>query len=99
MPVERGDPAVCSGSNKMGGKGDMTKTPSGLQDLGKSVYDKAKAEPTKRLCGLYVHVCKMETLQEPYGMTKKNDGAPGNDGSRFEVMEGSDAESLVQQIR
>jgi len=42
---ERG-PAVCSGSNNMGGKGDMTKTPSSLQDLSKSLYDKAKAEPT-----------------------------------------------------
>src|SRR5258707_11573621 len=99
MPVERGDPAVCSGSNKMGGKGDMTKTPSGLQDLSKSLYDKAKAEPTKRFWGLYVHVCKMETLQEAYEMTKKNDGAPGIDGVTFEVIEESGAESFMQQIR
>src|SRR5437016_14676055 len=87
MPAERGNPAVCNGSNKMGGKGDMTKTPSSLQDLSKSLYDKAKAEPTKRFWGLYVHVCKMETLQEAYEMTKKNDGAPGIDGVTFEVIE------------
>ena len=58
----------------------MTKTPSSLQDLSKSLYDKAKAEPTKRFWGLYVHVCKKETLQEAYRMAKKNNGAPGIDG-------------------
>src|SRR5258706_809621 len=99
MPVERGDPAVCSGSNNMGGKGDMTKTPSSLQDLSKSLNDKAKAEPTKRFWGLYVHVCKKETLQEAYRMAKKNNGAPGIDGVTFEAIEESGAESFLQQIR
>jgi RNA-directed DNA polymerase len=99
MSVERGDPAVCSGSNNMGGKGDMTKTPSSLQDLSKSLYDKAKAEPTKRFWGLYVHVCKKETLQEAYRMAKKNNGAPGIDGVTFEAIEESGAESFLQQIR
>jgi RNA-directed DNA polymerase len=99
MPVERGNPAVCNGSNNMGGKGDMTKTPGSLQDLSKSLYDKAKAEPTKRFWGLYVHVCKMETLQEAYEMAKKNDGAPGIDGVTFEVIEERGAESFLQQIR
>jgi len=50
----------------------MIKTPSSLQDLSKSLYDKAKAEPNWRFWGLYVHVCKMETLQEAYQMAKKN---------------------------
>ena len=77
----------------------MTKTPSSLQDLSKSLYDKAKAEPTKRFWGLYVHVCKMETLQEAYQMAKKNDGAPGIDGVTFEAIEESGAESFLQQIR
>jgi RNA-directed DNA polymerase len=77
----------------------MTKTPGSLQDLSKSLYDKAKAEPTKRFWGLYVHVCKMETLQEAYEMTKKNNGAPGIDGVTFEVIEESGAESFLQQIR
>jgi RNA-directed DNA polymerase len=99
MPVERGDPAVCSGSNNMGGKGDMTKTPSSLQDLSKSLYDKAKAEPTKRFWGLYVHICKKETLQEAYRMAKKNNGAPGIDGVTFDAIEESGAESFLQQIR
>jgi hypothetical protein len=77
----------------------MTKTPSSLQDLSKSLYDKAKAEPTKRFWGRYVHVCKLETLQEAYEMTKKNDGAPGINGVTFEVIEESGAESFLQQIR
>jgi len=77
----------------------MTKTPSSLQDLSKSLYDKAKAEPTKRFWGLYVHVCKMETLQEAYRMAKKNNGAPGIDGVTFEAIEESGAESFLQQIR
>src|SRR2546430_17003824 len=99
MPADRGTPVGCNGSNKMGGKGDMTKTPSSLQDLSKSLCDKAKAEPTKRFWGLYVHVCKTETLQEAYEMKKKNDGAPGIDGVTFEVIEESGADSFLQQIR
>ena len=77
----------------------MTKTPSSLQDLSKSLYDKAKAEPTKRFWGLYVHVCKKETLQEAYRMAKKNNGAPGIDGVTFEAIEESGAESFLRQIR
>ena len=77
----------------------MTKTPSSLQDLSKSLYDKAKAEPTKRFWGLYVHVCKKETLQEAFRMAKKNNGAPGIDGVTFEAIEESGAESFLQQIR
>ena len=60
--MERRDPAVCNSSDNMGGKGEMTKTPISLQDLRRRIYVKAKAEPSWRFWGLYVHVCKMETL-------------------------------------
>ena len=80
MSVEPRDPAVSSGSNNKGGKGEMTKAPISLQDLRRSLYVKAKAEPTWRFWGLYVHICKMETLREAYQMAKANDGAPGIDG-------------------
>src|ERR1700688_3994019 len=99
MSVEGGDPAVGRGSDKMGGKGGMTKTPGSLQDLSKSLYDKAKAEPSWRFWGLYVHVCKMETLREAYRMARSNNGAPGIDGVTFEAIEESGAESFLVQIR
>jgi len=99
MVVEQRGPAVCNDSNKKEGKGDMTKTPVSLQDLRRSLYIKAKAEPAWRFWGLYVHVCKMETLQEAYRMAKKNDGAPGIDGVTFEAIEEGGEESFLQQIR
>ena len=77
----------------------MIKPPSSLQDLRKSLYVKAKAEPAWRFWGLYVHVCKMETLQEAYRMAKSNDGAPGIDGVTFEAIEESGVESFLKQIQ
>src|SRR6266446_2215580 len=99
MSVEQRGPAVCNGSNKTGGKGGMIKTPSSLQDLSKSLYDKAKAEPNWRFWGLYVHVCKMETLQEAYQMAKKNNGAPGIDGVTFDAIEESGLGGFLKQIQ
>ena len=61
----------------------MTKAPISLQDLRRRLYVKAKAEPTWRFWGLYVHVCKRETLREAYRLAKANDGAPGIDGVTF----------------
>jgi RNA-directed DNA polymerase len=83
----------------MGGKGEMTKAPISLQDLRRSLYVKAKAEPAWRFWGLYVHVCKMETLYEAYRMAKENDGAPGIDGVTFEAIEESGVEGFLKQIR
>ena len=77
----------------------MTKASGSLQDLRRGIYVKAKAEPSWRFWGLYVHVCKMETLQEAYLMAKKNRGAPGIDGVTFEDIEAQGAERFLQQIR
>src|SRR5215471_61189 len=99
MSAERRGPAACNGSNKTRGKGEMTKTPINLQDLRRSLYVKAKAEPTWRFWGLYVHVCKMETLQEAYRMAKSNDGAPGIDGVTFKAVEESGVEGFLKQIQ
>src|SRR5256884_2690824 len=77
----------------------MIKAPISLQDLRRSLYVKAKAEPTWRFWGLYVHICKMETLYEAYQMAKSNDGAPGIDGVTFEAIEESGGESFLRQIR
>src|SRR5882724_9954554 len=99
MAVERRGPAVSNDSNKKGGKGDMTKTPISLQDLRRSLYIKAKTEPAWRFWGLYVHVCKMETLHEAYLLAKKNNGAPGIDGVTFEAIEQSGVEAFLRQIQ
>lgn len=77
----------------------MTKAPISLQDLRRNLYVKAKAEPTWRFWGLYVHICKTETLHEAYQMAKSNDGAPGIDGVTFEAIEESGVESYLKQIR
>jgi len=77
----------------------MIKAPVSLQDLRRRLYIKAKAEPAWRFWGLYVHVCKMETLQEAYEMAKSNDGAPGVDGVTFEAIEESGVENFLKQIR
>jgi RNA-directed DNA polymerase len=77
----------------------MRKAPISLQDLRRSLYVKAKAEPAWRFWGVYVHVCKLETLREAYQMAKKNDGAPGIDGVTFEDIERSGVEEFLEQIK
>jgi RNA-directed DNA polymerase len=77
----------------------LRKTPISLQDLRRSLYVKAKAETTWRFWGLYVHICKMETLREAYQMAKKNDGAPGIDEQSFEDIEESGREEFLKQIQ
>jgi len=77
----------------------MTKASITLQDLRRRLYVKAKAETTWRFWGLYVHVCKMETLRQAYALAKENDGAPGVDGVTFEAIEAQGVEGFLEQIR
>jgi hypothetical protein len=77
----------------------MTNAPINLQDLRRRIYVKAKTEPTWHFWGLYVHVCKKETLQQAYEMAKSNDGAPGIDGVTFEAIEESGVESFLRLIQ
>ena len=83
----------------MEGRDEMTKASGSLQDLRRGIYVKAKAEPSWRFWGLYVHVCKLETLQEAYEMARKNNGAPGIDGVTFEDIEAQGVVSFLVQIR
>src|SRR5258707_8875419 len=64
------------------GKDAMTKASIDLQDLARRLYVKAKAEPSWRFWGLYVHVCKMETLRAAYAMPNKTMGPRESTGSR-----------------
>jgi len=77
----------------------MTKAPISLQELRRRIYIKAKAEKHWRFWGLYVHVCKTETLYEAYALAKANDGAPGVDGVTFKAIEDGGVESFVEQIQ
>lgn len=77
----------------------MIKAPIDLQDLRRRLYAKAKAEPAWRFWGLYVHICKMDTLREAYALAKKNDGAPGIDGVTFEAIEAGGVETFLGQLR
>jgi len=77
----------------------MTKAPVTLQDLQRKIYTKAKVDPSWRFWGLYVHVCKLETLRTAYEMAKANDGAPGIDGVTFDAIEAAGVESFLAQLR
>ena len=77
----------------------MTNTPISLQDLRRSIYVKAKAEPSWCFWGLYVHICKMETLREAYTLARKNNGAPGVDGVTFADIEAQGVEKFLEQIQ
>ena len=97
--MERRGPAICNVSNIGAGKDEMTKASIDLQDLRRRIYVKAKAEPSWRFWGLYVHVCKMETLRAAYEMARQNDGAPGVDGVTFEAIEAQGVGALLEQLR
>src|SRR3954447_5941090 len=77
----------------------MRKAPISLQDLRRRLYIKAKTEPTWRFWGLYVHVCKQETLREAYRLAKANNGAPGIDGVTFAAVEAEGVEGFLDQLR
>ena len=76
----------------------MIKASNNLQDLRRRIYVKAKAETTWRFWGLYVHVCKMETLRAAYALAEKNDGAPGVDGVTFAAIETQGVDAFLEQI-
>jgi RNA-directed DNA polymerase len=69
-----------------------------LQELRRRIYRKAKAEKTWRFWGLYVHVCKMESLRAAYQEAKANDGAPGLDGMSFGAIEAEGVEKFLAAI-
>jgi len=76
----------------------MIKASINLQELRKKIYLKAKSEKTWRFWGLYVHVCKMETLRQAYKLAKKNNGAPGIDGVTFEAIEEAGLDDFLSKM-
>ena len=99
MPGEQRDPAVNNLPTTLGGRDEMIKASISLQDLRRKIYLKAKTDKAWRFWGLYVHVCKMETIQAAYKNAKENDGAPGIDRVTFEEIEKVGVEGFLEQIR
>jgi RNA-directed DNA polymerase len=77
----------------------MTKAPVNLQELRRRIYRKAKSEKTHRFWGLFVHVTKIETLEEAYRIAKSNGGAAGVDGQKFEDIESAGRPAFLAAVR
>ncbi len=77
----------------------MRKAPISLQDLRRRIYTKAKAEPSWRFWGLYVHIGTRETLREAYRLAQANNGAPGVDGVTFEAIEALGVDAFLAPIQ
>ena len=77
----------------------MTTASISLQDLRRKIYVKAKADQSWRFWGLYVHVCRWETLTEAYKLAKQNKGAPGVDGISFDDIEHEGVQQFLDDIQ
>ena len=77
----------------------MTRPLISLQDLQRRIYAKAKSESSWRFWGLFVHVCKLETLHEAYRLAKANGGAPGVDGVTFAAIESGGVDEFLGELR
>ena len=77
----------------------MIKTPIRLQELRRRIYRKAKSATTHRFWGLFVHITKIETLEEAYRIAKGNGGAPGTDGQRFQDIESAGLAAFLEAVR
>ncbi|MGH8161368.1 MAG: group II intron reverse transcriptase/maturase [Gammaproteobacteria bacterium] len=77
----------------------MIKAPIDLQELRRRIYRKAKSDKKHRFWGLFVHVTKLETLEEAYRRAKQNGGAPGIDGCSFADIEASGVTTFLEAVR
>jgi group II intron reverse transcriptase/maturase len=77
----------------------MTKASSNLQELRRRIYRKAKSATTHRFWGLFVHITKIETLEEAYRIAQGNGGAPGIDGQRFQDIESAGLMAFLEAVR
>lgn len=77
----------------------MIKAPIDLQELRRRIYRKAKSDKTHRFWGIFVHIAKMQTLEEAYRIAKRNGGVPGLDGQTFEAIEAGGLDTFLAEIR
>jgi RNA-directed DNA polymerase len=77
----------------------MIKAPINLQELRRRIYRKAKSDKTHRFWGIFVHITKLETLEEAYCVAKRNGGVPGIDGQTFEDIERTGLPKFLAAVR
>jgi group II intron reverse transcriptase/maturase len=70
-----------------------------LQELRRRIYRKAKSDKTHRFWSLFVHITKIEILEEAYRMARRNGGAPGTDGQTFRDIESEGLASFLATLR
>src|ERR1700694_2394955 len=77
----------------------MIKAPTDLQELRRRIYRKTKSNKSHLFWGLFVHITKVETLNESYRSAKRNRGAPGIDRQSFADVEASGLDAFLAAIR
>ncbi|AGB41419.1 Retron-type reverse transcriptase [Halobacteroides halobius DSM 5150] len=77
----------------------MIKASISLQDLRRRIYLKSKKEESHKFWGMYVHVCKMDTLRKAYIMAKEKAGSSGIDRVTFEDIEEIGVTKYLKEIR
>ncbi|MGH3146825.1 MAG: group II intron reverse transcriptase/maturase, partial [Rubrobacter sp.] len=76
----------------------MTKPTIGLQELRARIGNRAKSAPTHRFWGMHIHLTKLETLEAAYLGARRNGGAPGADGVRFEDIESKGRHEFLTEL-
>ena len=73
-------------------------TPEKLQRLQRTLYGKAKQEPSLRFHFLYDKIYRTDVLAHAYRLCRKNGGAPGVDRQTFEQIEEYGVERWLGEI-
>ncbi len=75
------------------------RTPEKLQRLQEALGTKAKQQPDFRFYSLYDKVCREDVLAHAYVLSRSNGGAPGVDGTTFDMVEEYGLERWLSELR